>query len=115
MAISWIEHNSKKILFVNFKNLKSEELMQATLEYKKVLLENPSGDLLVLIDFTDSILGGEPAKIAKDAEIQAKEKGIILKTSCTGITGIKKIIAKGVKPNLHIANSIEESKEWLVN
>ncbi len=111
--IKWIDYKGKKILFSDMSNAQGDELLEATKEYRDKVLACPPGPILVLLDFTNAKMDKEAVGIAYDVEKQEKEKGIDKTAACIGMTGMKKVIVQGVKRDLHLANSLEEAKDWL--
>ena len=52
MSVQWVEWNGKKILYADFRGLKRKELVP-NLELTADMLENASGQALLLLNFKD--------------------------------------------------------------
>ena len=90
MPISWIEYKGKKILYADYRNLKSEDLMLANLDEELKFYEKTNGKILSLNDYRDTYISKE--FMNKVTEAGKKFKGIHEKSAILGITGIKKIL-----------------------
>ena len=117
MPISWIDYKGKKILFIDMKGAKSEEMLTIIEEQKKIIDES-SEPVLLLNDFRDTFASSEYMDRAKKYGKEQKDK--IKKTALLGIQGIKKILVRTYimfsnNENTKIFDNIEEAKEYLIN
>lgn len=118
--IRWIQHKGKKILFVDYSNLRDEkEYLTAIAEMEAEVLKQPKGKkILTLIDFTGSIAFTAITERSKQMTARAKEAGIPdSPTAVVGITGFKKAIVSALqffRSDIHLFDSIEAGKGWLV-
>jgi hypothetical protein len=108
--VSWITHQSKKILFVDTAGLRDETYLQVLDEVEKVYQTLPQQSTLVLIDVTDSVSSVETTEKQKAlaAYRVAKHAAVV------GVTGLKMIIARAVRRDFYYATSLEDGKDWLV-
>jgi hypothetical protein len=112
--VKWVEYNGKEILFTDYSNLKGQDMIDVTQEYERIIQESGKDLILQLLDFTGATMTKESADLAKKNEEQEKEKGITKHAACIGVTGLKRAIAKVVKPDMFYANSLEDAKDWLI-
>ena len=116
MPIRWIDYKGKKVLFVDLKGAKSEELL-TTIEEQKKTIDESSEPVLLLNDFRDTFGTDEYMKRAKKYGKEQKDK--IKKTALLGVQGIKKIFVEAYikftgNENTKIFDDIEEAKEYLI-
>ncbi len=93
MRVEWITHKGKKILFIDYSNVKSQAEMISILNESLEIVRATPGKILSLTDGTDAAAGPEFMKQAKEggkAVAHKAEKSAIL-----GITGLKSILLKG--------------------
>lgn len=93
MRVEWISHKGKKILFINYSEIKSQGEMLEVLNESLKIIREASGTILALSDMTNASVGPDFMK-------EAKEKGKELagkaeKTAILGITGLKSMLLKG--------------------
>ena len=118
--IQWIEYKGKRILFVDYSKLREEEpYLKAIEEMEAEVLKQPKGTIiLTLIDFTGSIATTAITERSKKMTAAAKAAGIPdSPTVLVGIAGFKKSIVQAMqffRPDIHLADSVEAAKDWLV-
>jgi len=93
MPHSFIYHNNKKVLFVDYSNCQTTNEMIKLLNEVKELYENSSRPFLALNDFTNTFGSSEFMNAAKQHKELFDSKTI--KTAVLGITGLKKILLNG--------------------
>ena len=116
MAITWIEHNNKKILDIDLEKTTSTEKMIDTLIEAIDHIKGAGGKVLCLINFEGTFFKKELMDVLKS---RTKDVAPLQeKVAMLGITGIKKVlmniiltIAKGTKTR--ICNTREEALDWL--
>ncbi|WP_425392091.1 STAS/SEC14 domain-containing protein [Ekhidna sp.] len=118
MPVSYITHKGRKILYVNFKDMKSKEVVLANLEDMKKHYVEASDKIYLLLDvrgtFTDPEVMDRLKHYGKQYFKGKSEKRAVL-----GVSGIKKIMLKGyalvtntdVKP----FEDEEEAKNYLAS
>ena len=116
--VKWIEHKGKKIIHLDYTNLNSrdKESFYLVLDEANEFIMSAGNDLLILVDIRDSFGDSE---ISKRMKVDGKmEKPYIHKEAVVGITGVKKVLLKGINlfTNIGITpfETIEEAKDWLV-
>jgi hypothetical protein len=72
--------------------------------------------VLALIDVRGTTTSMEAVDVFKHSA--ARSKGFIIRQAVVGVAGIQKILAQAVarfsSEELHLFNSVEEAKDWLV-
>jgi hypothetical protein len=115
------EHKGKMIYYVDYSNIKTNEEFLYVIKQSNAFREKArtegKRDLLMLVDFTGSFVYGEVLEEIKKAGKITKE--ITAREAVVGITGGKRILLKIVqsitKMNLHVFDTVEEAKDWLVS
>jgi len=118
--IKIIEHQGKKIHFIDYSGLKDEKSLIAIIElvdeFNKIQIEKKETDFLILSDITNSFIYGDALKIMKESG--NKIKPYTKKTALLGITGAKKVLLRTANAvlnlNMRPFNSKEEALDWLV-
>lgn len=116
MRVKWIENKGKKILFEDFSKLNGDEMLDVLSQATEVLKQLRS-PVPILGDYTDSF---PSTKFMEELKKQTKKYDhLIEKTASIGITGMKKILAKGVSAitgqrfETQYFNTLEECKDFL--
>ncbi len=116
----WIEYKGHKILFVDWSGIRQEaDYLKVIEELEAEILKLPKGQkILMLIDQTGSIASLAITDRSKRMMDTAKENGIPdSPTALVGNTGFSKAIVQALqffRRDLHMADSIEDAKEWLI-
>jgi hypothetical protein len=121
LGASFVEHKGKMIYYVDYTNIKTNEEFLHVLKQSNAFREKTRAegkhDLLMLVDFTGSFVYGEVLEEIKKAGKITKE--ITAREAVVGITGGKRILLKIVqsitKMNIHVFDTVEEAKDWLVS
>lgn len=117
MKVEWIEHEGVKILFANYKDVKSQDEMFSILEEIRVVLEGTTEKVLWLIDATNAAIGPDYMKASKEQGKKYADK--VEKSAMIGVAGLKSMLLKGynstsgnsVKP----CDSREEALAYLLS
>jgi hypothetical protein len=118
--VQWITYQGKKILQVDYSNLKDEEEYLATVdEFEAEVLSYPQGKMMrAIIDVTDSMLTRRISERNKAVATKAKEMGIPdSPTAMVGLEGFKMAVAQALaffRPDLYIAQSRQDALDWLL-
>ena len=118
--LQWIEHKGKRILVVKFAGIKEEkEYLEAIVELEREILRQPKGQFVPLVmDVSDTNMTRAVADRAKQMMEKAKAKGIPdSPVALVGLAGAQKAIVfamQVVRPDIHLAASSDEAKEWMV-
>jgi hypothetical protein len=115
--IKWLDHNGKKILYNDYRNLAGDEMLTPIEEMSREVASLGEKELLLLIDFRNSF--ANKANVEALRKAGERNKHLYKKTAVLGITGIKKIFLEMVNKLTSIAakpfNSEEDAKNWLVS
>lgn len=91
MAVSWIEVDKKKIFYVDYRGLKTQEEMIENLKKAASMLLDSKPHFLFLADFRGATMGYEFQKLSN--KLSTTIKGLQPdKAAIIGITGLKKLI-----------------------
>ena len=112
--IKWIEHKGMKILHVDFSNLSGDDFLNAIIEVEKVMLESNVKTIYYASNFTNVTQNNEIKKRADKIIVNLTNNGQEVVMTIFGISGLSRIIAKAVKPDIYFARNEEEALEWLV-
>ena len=118
MPVSYITHNGRKILHVNFKDIKSKDAVMSNLEDMKKHYIEATDKIYLLLDvrgtFTDPEVMDTLKHYGKQYFSGKSEKRAIL-----GITGVKKILLRAYSivtgTNVASFDSEEEAKDYLAS
>ena len=110
--VRWIEHKGTKILYADYSESSEEEYIETIEEFKNELLKQPLGSVVTLTDVANSTITEKVTE--KYKELNEQTKGISKAAAAIGVTGFKRVLAGLVKRDLHLANSMEEAIDWLV-
>ena len=91
--VKWVEYKNERILSEDYRGLSGEKMHEVlnSAEKEYVKLTEP---VLVMHDFTDCVVNTE---FIEEFRVLAKQyTSMVKKSACIGITGAKKILAKGI-------------------
>jgi len=114
---SWIEHNGKEILYVDYSGLYDEELTNATFEVNDFLKKLEKHEILILVDVRNSYATEKLTVdvLKKNATIA---KPYAKKTAVVGITKAQDVILTVVNMfsgfRIKPFNTVKEAKDWLI-
>ena len=118
--VHWITYKDKKILEVDYSNIKDEsEYLAIVDEFEAEVLASPRGKMMrLLVDVTDSVLTPRITDRNKQVEAKARELGIPdSPTAMVGLEGFKMAVVQALaffRPALHIASSRQAALDWLL-
>jgi hypothetical protein len=119
--VNWIEYKGKRIMVVTYAGLHDEEVyLRAVDEFEAETLAQPAGhQFRVIVDVRDSALTQRITQRNKEVMNKSKEHGIPdCPTALVGLTGLKLAVVQALqffRPDLHVAESFDAAKEWLVS
>ncbi len=115
--IKFIRHEEKEILFLDFSNSGTDEVLKIIEDAKRVISARPEGSLLTLTDVTNARFNEKVGDGMK--QLTAHNRPYVRAAAVVGITGLKKIIFGAVmafaKRNIESFDDVEQAKQWLVN
>jgi len=114
--IKFLKHEGKDILFLNFADCRSNDVLRIIDEAKQVIGTQPEGSLLTLMDMTNARFNEVVTERMKD--FTTHNKPYVKAAAIIGISGIKKIIFETVmmfsRRMIHICYNTNEAKGWSV-
>ena len=90
----WIEHDGKKIVFVDFSRTDLEGVKQAIAEAKPIIAGEPRHSVLCLVETFGSKFSPDVAEAVKDFTLH--NKPYIKMTAIVGVEGLQKVILNSV-------------------
>lgn len=119
MAIKWITHKGRRILYVDYQECETEPALIALLEESTRMIVSQPGKVRLLSNFRGIATGPEfmnrVQKVGMDISRNKLEKSAII-----GIGGLTSILvdgffrAKGDK-TFKVLETMEEAREWLAS
>ena len=114
MSVEWIEHKGKRILRVDLRGLREEQVIETVELEAKMIAESPT-KVLILPNV-------EGASISTLEQVKRLGKDIIapktLKSATLGVTGLKDILLRAYNAftgsSAHPFKTEAEALEWLV-
>ena len=90
MSATWIEHKGKQILYVDFRNLRDEKVIETVEEEARLIRQSPT-NVLVLANVAGATIASlEKLKSIGKSDIHPK----IAKSALIGISGLKDILLR---------------------
>jgi hypothetical protein len=113
--ISFITHDNREILLLDFSRLKAHEAIALIEPAKTVISSKPHNSLLTLTDVTDIMFNDELSQKMK--EFTVHNKPFVRAAAVVGITGLRKVIFNAVlvfsRRKLESFDDREAAKQWL--
>jgi hypothetical protein len=113
--VKFIKHEEKEILFLDFSNTGTDEVLKIIEDAKRVISAKPMNSLLTLTDVTNARFNDEVGDGMK--QFSAHNRPYVKAAAVVGITGLKKIIFGAVmafsKRNIESFDDVEQAKRWL--
>ena len=113
--VTFINHNGKEILFVDFSNCKPGDVFLVIDEVKRTIRTRPENSVLTLTDVTNMRFDDRVSDQMK--EYTAHNKPYVRAAAVVGVEGVKKVILNAVmlfsKRKFQTFDTIERAKNWL--
>ncbi len=118
MSVKWIEYKGKKIIHGDYRGLRDNDL-RAAFDMEAKLVREAPGRVLILDDFTKSVVDSESMKYIETLgkqEIEPKTE----KCAILGVEGMKKLLLQaynwftGAGARQRVFDSEQAAKDWLV-
>ena len=103
-------YQGKEIIYVNLAGLDEANQLKALDELDQVFSQK--NNILAVSNIENTTT--TPAIKEKAASNYKKHQHKIKGEALIGVTGIKRIIAQGVKKDIYFAKSLDDAKNWLV-
>jgi len=115
--VKFIKHQEKEILFLDFSNSQTAEVLKIIEDAKQVIRTRPQNSLLTLTDVTNARFNEAVGEGMK--QFTAHNKPYVKAAAVVGITGLKRIIFGAVmafsKRKIESFDDVEQAKQWLAN
>lgn len=118
MSATWVEHKGRKIIYLDFRECKSEdELLQVLAESEK-LITGTSGVVWAVSNYEGVAVTAGFLNRLKEMGKRAVQSQRIEKLALLGITQMKNILVQGYlnatgQKNIRTFNSEKEALDWL--
>ncbi len=89
MNVKWISHNNKRILYADYRGMKTDEMIKQ-LEYEANMMLNENTKVLYLGNFEGTVI--EPAFMRRANELGKKTEPLNEKSAIVGVHGIKAVL-----------------------
>ena len=93
MPVSWIDYKGRKILYADYRGLRTEDDMMKNLDSEAGFYTQTHLKILSLNDYRDSVVSNK--FMNKVTELGKATKGKTDKAAVLGVTGLKKILING--------------------
>ncbi len=113
--VKWIEHNNKKILYIDFGNLEAEDSLIAMGEYLNELSAHAGEKVRSLVNMPNFKTSLKISEKGKEVMRTCDEKNIDTVTALVSMTSWQKSMANLIKGSrkLEFFDTMEEAKDWL--
>jgi hypothetical protein len=118
MKSSWREHKGTRYFHADYSGFgrNIDALREEVDGADSQIEQSPADSALVLVDIRNTVTSVEVVSLFKEST--ARTKGHVQKTAIVGVTGVQKVLAMAVarfsREPLHLFNTTEEAREWLV-
>lgn len=113
--VTFIKHNGKEILLLDFSNCKPGDVFLIIDEAKKTIRSRPENSVLTLTNVTNMRFDDRVSQQMK--EFTVHNRPYVRAAAVIGVEGVKKIIMDAVmlfsKRKFHSFDNIESAKNWL--
>ena len=113
--VRFVRHGSAEILFIDWSNATSEEILAAISEAKRVIASKPANSVLTLTHVTGARVNREVTETLKD--YVAHNKPYVRAGAVVGLNDLKTIafnfVNRATGRSLRALNTIPEAQAWL--
>lgn len=114
--IQFIEHNGKKILYIDFSNTAPDELIGLTTAAKKVIGAQPEKSLLTLTNVTNARFNKDVTAVMK--EYTNHNKPFVKAAALVGLSSLQQVILNAIivftGRKFSAFSDLEKAKDWLI-
>ncbi len=119
MGVNWIEHKGKKIIYLDFRDCKTEEQLIQVLNEAQTLIQAQTGTVVTLSNYDGVAVTAGFLNRLKELGKRAVQTGRIEKLAVLGITELKSVLVQGYlnatgQKNTRTFNTEAEALDWLV-
>ena len=109
-------YKNKRIILIDFSNLKANEIMPVLEQAKQVIAKEPENSVLTLSDLTN--MGFNPEVVGAIKDYMAHNKPYVKAGAVVGGKGLVDVVLNGLQRKTFRAltnfNTREEALDWLV-
>ena len=114
--ITFITHDNKEILLLDFSGLKATDAIALIEPAKRVISSKPQNSILTLTDVTELRFNDDLSQKMKD--FTTHNKPYVRAAAVVGITGLREVIFNAViafsKRKISTFDTRDDAKKWLV-
>jgi len=105
-----LTYKGKEIIYLNMNGLSEEQQLQAIDEAERLFVTK--NDILNMTDVGNTVTS--PTVRDRANQLHATHRARIKAQAVVGVSGLKRMIAKGMNKDMYFAKSLDDAKEWLV-
>jgi len=113
--VYFLQNKGKEILYVDYSNLKADEVVDVLKKVNEQLVFRPKNSVLTLTNFEGTRFNSDTLNHFKQQVLETRE--YVKAGAIIGITGLQKIaydvVSKFAKLDLTLFGSKEEALDWL--
>jgi len=113
--VYYFQNKGKEILYIDYSNLKADEIVDVLIKAKEQLISKPKNSVLTLTNFEGTRFNSDTLNHFKQQSQETKE--YVKAGAVIGITGLQKVaydvVSKFAKLDLTLFDSKEEALSWL--
>ena len=102
---------SVKAFIMDMSGFSEDDAVQAMMDLRAEL-EQQNDPYVTIYNIGDFMVTRKYKDYSKSVAAFVKEQGISKGTAIVGVTGMKKIFAKAIKPSAYWASSMEDALKW---
>ena len=114
--VRFITHQGKQILLVDYTNCTRQTLLDILKERERIVLAQPPGSVLTLVDVTGAEASKEVFEEVK--KVAVRERAKVKRAAIVGIESVPKVLFDALKTfaarDYHTFPTREAALEWLV-
>lgn len=114
--VRFLTHQGKQILLVDYTNCTRQTLLDILKERERIVLAQPKGSVLTLVDVTGVEVSKEVVDEAK--KVAVRERDRVKRAAIVGIESVPRVLFDSVRNfaarEYHTFSTREEALDWLV-
>lgn len=111
--IKWIEVNDRKVLFVDYSNLKGKKMVDVVEEANETVLNSGLKKIYGINDITNSYIIEDCRTKFMQIISNAKKSGIELISAIIGLNDKDKMMAQVFIEDIYFAKDFDDAKNWI--
>jgi len=114
--VRFIEHQHKRILYLDFSDATPQEICVLLEQVRKIVAKQPRKSLRTLANVRNARFNSDVRHIILD--VIKHNKPYVMASAIFGLRGLQNILFNGIimvtKRKFEVCQSMEEAKDWLV-